>query len=186
MLSPLGQDYPTGKTIKSLVYSLINSKDDFPLVIDADGLNVIDDPSALKTSGRDIVITPHPGEFARLTGSSVEDIQKNRISSACDFAKNHGVTVVLKGAYTIIAGKNGEMFINPYGNPGMATAGSGDVLTGIIASLIGQGAGTYASAVAAVYIHSMAAGLATSIKGDHGVIASDMIDSIPFAISSIT
>jgi len=181
----VGPGLSKGNTISKRVKSIILSKKiKVPLVIDADGLNAISDPSIFKKSGKDIIITPHPGEFSRLTGKRIEDIQKDRMGSASRFASKYGVTIVLKGAYTVIAGM-GKLFINPTGNPGMASAGVGDVLTGIIASLIGQGVGIFNSAAAGAFIHGMAGNLAVSIKGEHGLIASDIIDSIPYTLGSI-
>jgi NAD(P)H-hydrate epimerase len=181
----IGPGLSKGKNVIKIVSGLIRSKKiKVPLVIDADGLNAITDPSILKAAGKEMVLTPHPGEFSRLCGKPIDEIQRNRIISASRFADKYGVTTVLKGAYTVIAG-GGRTFINPTGNPGMASAGVGDVLTGIIASLIGQGADVFNSAVAGTYIHGMAGNLAASIKGEHGLIASDIIDSIPYTLASI-
>ncbi|MFH1710492.1 MAG: NAD(P)H-hydrate dehydratase [bacterium] len=181
----IGPGLSKGKNISKLVSSIILSKKTkAPMVIDADGLNAISDPSIFKRSKKDIIITPHPGEFSRLCGSSIEEIQRDRIGSAARFASKYGVTTVLKGAYTVIAG-GGRVFVNPTGNPGMASAGVGDVLTGIIASLIGQGIDPFNAAAAGAYIHGMAGNMAASIKGEHGLIASDMIDSIPYTLASI-
>jgi ADP-dependent NAD(P)H-hydrate dehydratase / NAD(P)H-hydrate epimerase len=181
----IGPGLSKNKEISRIVNGLIRSKKiKVPLVIDADGLNAISDPSILKASGKHIVLTPHPGEFSRLCGRSIEEIQRDRINSAKRFADKFGVTLVLKGAYTVIAGE-GRVFINPTGNPGMASAGVGDVLTGIIASLIGQGVDAFDSAVAGTYIHGAAGNMASSIKGERGLIASDIISSIPYALASI-
>jgi NAD(P)H-hydrate epimerase len=181
----LGPGLSRSKDAVKLVNSLILSrKIKVPMVIDADGLNAISDPSILKRSGKDIILTPHPGEFSRLSGKKVEEIQRDRTGSAGRFASKYGITIVLKGAYTVISGK-GRTYINPTGNPGMASAGVGDVLTGIIASLIGQGVETFKAAVAGAYVHGMAGNLAVSIKGEHGIIASDIIDSIPYTLASI-
>ncbi len=175
----IGPGLSRGNTAAGIVKKvLLSKKVKVPIVIDADGLNAISDPSILKKSGKDMVITPHPGEFSRLTKKSVRSIQNDRTGSAASFASKFGVTVVLKGAETVIAGK-GKIFINPVKNPALATAGSGDVLTGIVASLIGQGVDSFHAAVAAAFIHGMAGNRASSKKGDRGVIASDIIDSIP-------
>lgn len=181
----IGPGLSKGRNISQLVNSLISSKVSVPIVIDADGLNAVSDPAIFKKSAKDIVITPHPGEFSRLTGKTVDDIQRDRMGSASRFATDFGITVVLKGAYTVIAGKDKEIFINPVGNPGMASAGVGDVLTGIITSLIGQGMSGFDAAVAGTYIHGMSANLATSIKSEHSTIASDIIDSIPYTYGSL-
>jgi NAD(P)H-hydrate epimerase len=181
----VGPGLSKGKNIPKIINSLMLSKKiRVPMVIDADGLNAISDPSIFKKSGKEIIITPHPGEFSRLSGKKIEEIQRDRIGSASRFAAKYGVTIVLKGAYTVIAGK-GKTFVNPTANPGMASAGVGDVLTGIIASLIGQGVDAFNAAVAGAYIHGMAGNLAVSIKGERGLIASDIIDSIPYTLASI-
>lgn len=181
----VGPGLSKGKNITGIVNGLLRAKKiSVPLVLDADALNAITDPSILKKSGKDIIITPHPGEFSRLTGKKIEEIQKDRIDSASRFAAKYGITVVLKGAYTVIAGA-GKTFVNPTGNPGMASAGVGDALTGIIASLVGQGTDTLNAAVAGSYIHGMAGNLAVSIKGERGVTASDIIDSIPYTLASV-
>ena len=178
----LSMNRSTAKLVADLLVSGIVR---VPIVIDADGLNSISDPQILKRSAKDIVITPHPGEFARLTRCTVTDIEKDRMGHARRFAEEYGITVLLKGAYTVIAGKGKKLFINPVGNPAMATAGVGDVLCGIITSLIGQGVNSFDAAVAGAYIHGMAGNIASSIKGEHGLIASDIIENIPFAIKSI-
>ncbi len=182
----LGPGLSKGPAVSKLVREVILSKGNaLPIVLDADGLNAITDPSIFKRSIKKIVITPHPGEFSRLTGQSVESIQKDRMGSAVKFAVKYGVTVVLKGAYTVIAGSDKRLHVNPTGNPGMATAGAGDVLSGIIASLIGQGLSGFDAAVAGAYIHGLAGDLSVTLKGEHGVIASDIMDSIPYAMNMI-
>jgi len=181
----VGPGLSNGGNVKQIMTKLLTGKIKVPIVIDADGLNAISDPEILKKPELDIVITPHPGEFSRLLGKSVDEIQKDRMGFASRFAVEYGVTVVLKGAYTVIAGREKQIFINPTGNPGMATAGSGDVLTGIIAGLIGQGMKSFDAAVAGAYIHGMAANMASSIKGIHGIVAGDIIDSVPYTIDSI-
>jgi len=182
----IGPGLSKSRNISKLINGLMLSENiEVPMVIDADGLNAIDKPEIFKKSGKDIVITPHPGEFSRLIGKPADEIQRDRMGHASRFAIEHGITVVLKGAYTVIAGKDKQLFVNPIGNPAMASAGVGDVLTGIIASLIGQGLSSFNAAVAGAYIHGMAANLATSIKGQYGLIASDIIDSIPYTIESI-
>ena len=181
----VGPGLSKGKEIDKLVKGLILSRKlKVPIVIDADGLNAISDPSVLKGCGKEIIITPHPGEFARLTGKTVEDIQRDRTGITARFSSEYGVTTVLKGAFTVIAG-SGKIFINPTGNPGMASAGVGDVLTGIIASLIGQGTGTFNSAVAGVFIHGMAGNFSVSMKGQRGIIASDIMEAVPYTLDSL-
>lgn len=154
-----------------------------PLVLDADALNAIAyDVSILKKLKTTAIVTPHPGEMARLTGKTVEDIQKDRINTAKEFACKWKVITVLKGWRTIIALPDETIYINLTGNPGMATAGTGDVLTGIIASLIAQGIHPDYAACTGVYIHGLAGDMAASKIGEYGIIASDLIEEIPYAI----
>ncbi len=157
-----------------------------PLVLDADALNCISrDINILKKLKADAVITPHPGEMARLMGISTEEVQNNRINIARDFAARWKVVTVLKGSRTVIAGADGRIFINPTGNPGMSTAGTGDVLTGIIAGLIAQGMKCLDAAVAGVYIHGLAGDRAAKVMGEHGLIAGDLVRELPYAIKEI-
>jgi len=167
-----------------LRYVLENSG--VPVLIDADGLNALEgDTSILKDRQIPIIITPHPGEMSRLTGLSIESIQENRIEAARSFAVNYRVTVVLKGHQTVVAAPSGEVFINNNGNPGMATAGSGDVLSGIIAGLVAQGLRALQAAVAGVFIHGHCGDQATHTKGQRGLIAGDLIDHLPHTIREL-
>jgi NAD(P)H-hydrate epimerase len=154
-----------------------------PLIVDADGLFALTDHLSIlrKNRSRQIVFTPHFGEFSRLTGVSSRDIERQKFDLAKEFSKTYGVTLVLKGAPTIIATPSGYVFVNPTGNPGMSTAGSGDVLAGVIGALLGQGLTQDASAVSGVYLHGTAGDLAAQKKGIHGMIASDMIRFLPDA-----
>ena len=183
----IGPGISTHKSIYNIVRSIAkNAK--IPLVIDADALNVIaEDTDIFSKFQKEVVITPHPGEMSRLTGLDISYIQQNRIEVAKKYAGLWGVTIVLKGARTIIADKNGEIFINPTGNSGMATAGSGDALSGIIASLIGQGVSPFEAAIAGTYIHGLAGDIAAQVKGLYGLNAMDIVENIPYAIlKSIT
>jgi len=156
-----------------------------PLVLDADGLNIIAKDVA-KLDGRDrtLVITPHPGEMARLIGGSVKDVQANREGVASEFAIKHVVTVVLKGWRTLIAHPDGSIAVNTTGNPGMAKGGSGDILTGIVAAMLAQyardnSARSVARAVeAAVYLHGLAADLAVLEQDEHTLLATDTVSHI--------
>ena len=157
-----------------------------PKVIDADGLNALaEDKNCLSELGGQTVLTPHPGEMARLTGKTISDIQSNRINIAVDFAKEYGVILVLKGVPTVIAEPNGEAYLNTTGNPGMASGGTGDVLTGTIAGFIAQGLDAKGSAILGVYIHGLAGDLASMDKGEAGLIAGDLIDFLPKAIRKV-
>ena len=156
---------------------------DKPMVIDADALNILAMKKSLLERLRcETVITPHPAEMARLVQKSASEIQEDRINIAKKFADEYGLTVVLKGAGTVIAANDGRVSINPTGNNGMATAGSGDVLAGVITSLIGQGLYPYDAAVAGVYLHGLAGDIAASDKGVAGIMASDIAENIPKAI----
>src|SRR5258706_13190984 len=121
-----------------------------------------------------MVITPHPGEMSRLTGMTIAEIQANRVDVARKFAREHEVIVVLKGHRTLIASPGGEVWANPTGNPGMATGGTGDVLTGIVAGLIAQHPRRVLEARAlAVYLHGLAGGLACEELGENSLVATD-------------
>jgi hydroxyethylthiazole kinase-like uncharacterized protein yjeF len=157
-----------------------------PLVIDADALNAVArDIEILKDLKTTAVVTPHPGEMARLTGKTPEQIQKDRINVAREFALKWKVITVLKGWRTVIALPDGTIYINTTGNPGMATAGTGDVLTGLIASFMGQGIQPELAALLGVYIHGSAGDRASSKYGEYGAMAGDLVEEIPFAIKDL-
>ena len=125
-----------------------------------------------------VVLTPHPGEMARLLSSSVSDVQSNRINIAKKFAEEYGVVLVLKGANTIVATPLGEVFFNMTGNPGMSTGGSGDALAGITLSLLSQGFSAQEAAKAAVYLHGEAGDKATAKHGERGMLPTDLIEEL--------
>lgn len=155
-----------------------------PLVLDADGLNAFADcPEKLNGELRPLIITPHPGEMARLCNCSVAEVQASRMQRARSFAHEHAVTVVLKGHRTLVATPGGEVWVNPTGNPGMATGGTGDVLTGMIAGCVAQNPGRALEAtVLAVYLHGLAGDLASDQVGERSLVASDLIRAVPDAI----
>jgi len=158
-----------------------------PVVIDADGLNAIsEDISILKEAsekGGRIIITPHPGEAARLLGVSAKEVQSDRIGFAKKLFEKTGSTVILKGAGTIVA--SGEkVFINPTGNPGMASAGTGDVLSGIIGAFLSQGVPDVSSACAAVYLHGLCGDEVVKRRGEIGLLATDILNELPALINS--
>lgn len=166
---------------KNLVQSVITNCEK-PLVIDADALNCIcNKPEILKNLKAPAIITPHPGEMARLLHSTPKTVNSNRENTAIDFAKKFGVVTVLKGAGTIIASPDGEVYINHTGNSGMATGGSGDVLSGIIGSLLVQGASPINAAAAGVFLHGTIGDLAAEKLGKISMLPTDMIDMIPTA-----
>ena len=174
----------------TLVHQLIkeNREQELELrmVIDADGLNAIAKAKELfPLLGEDAVLTPHLGEMARLTDSPITELVANRISTAEEFAQKYGVTLILKGAPTVISETKGKVWINSTGNPGMATAGMGDVLTGVIAGLMAQKVSSVKAATLGVYLHGLAGDIAAETSGRHGLIASDVLRTIPQAISSL-
>ena len=181
----LGPGLTAEGPVKKLVLRLVwESK--IPLVIDADGVNCLaEDVKILGKAKAPIVITPHPGEMARLVGSTAKDVQVDRLGIASRFAKENKVIVVLKGARTIIAEPSGKIFINPTGNPGMATAGTGDVLAGMIGGFIAQGYSPLDACNMAVYMHGLAGDEVAKKKGEVGMIATDIVDMLPQTISSI-
>lgn len=157
------------------------------LVIDADGINnLAQNPKRLKKAKAKVILTPHPGEMSRLIKKSIKDIQKNRQAIALETAERLNCIIVLKGHRTVVADPSGKSFVNPSGNPGMASAGVGDVLTGMIGGLAAQGLSPWDAAVAGVYLHGYAGDLAAREKGEYGMIASDLVDQIPYAISKNT
>lgn len=166
---------------KNLVQSVITNCEK-PLVIDADALNCIcNKPEILKNLKAPAIITPHPGEMARLLQSTPKTVNSSRENTAINFAKKFGVVTVLKGAGTIIASPDGEVYINHTGNSGMATGGSGDVLSGIIGSLLAQGASPINATAAGVFLHGTIGDLAAEKLGKISMLPTDMIDMIPTA-----
>ncbi|AEE97027.1 bifunctional ADP-dependent NAD(P)H-hydrate dehydratase/NAD(P)H-hydrate epimerase [Mahella australiensis] len=159
---------------------------DIPIIVDADGLNAIaQQKDLLKNSKGNIILTPHPGEMSRLTGLPIGQIQCQRIDIARDFARQHNVVMVLKGAATVTACPSGWTYINSTGNAGMATAGSGDVLTGVIAAMACQYRCFDKASYIGAFIHGLAGDKAVENKGMHGLVAGDIIEMIPAAIKYI-
>ncbi|MBY0357503.1 MAG: NAD(P)H-hydrate dehydratase [Candidatus Obscuribacterales bacterium] len=163
----------------SLVHELIK-KIRIPTVIDADGLNALaQNPKVLADTEGGFIFTPHPKELSRLLDKSTKEIQADRIGSAQEAAKRFGAVIVLKGSNTIVATPDGDVYIITTGNSGMATAGSGDVLTGVIAGLLAQGMSLEGAALAGAYIHGAAGDLAADDLGEDGMIAGDISASVP-------
>lgn len=151
-----------------------------PIVLDADGINLVAEHiDILKTAKVPIVMTPHPGEMARLMGTTVKDVQAHRLEYAKKFAAQYQVVLVLKGSGTMVAHPNGTVCYNPTGNPGMAVGGSGDVLAGMIASLLAQGHDAYLSAVGGVYLHGMAGDLCAKRFSQRAMLPTDIIGQLP-------
>lgn len=156
------------------------------LIIDADGINIISrNIDILKETSADILLTPHPGEMARLTGLSVEEINSNRIKVSREFAQKYNATVLLKGANTVIASPDADTYINPTGSPALSRGGSGDLLTGIIASLTAQGISLCNAAVAGAYIHGLAGDMAEKRYTSFCSTIERIYDCIPEALSQI-
>jgi NAD(P)H-hydrate epimerase len=178
----LGREPSVGEFVRTLV-----ERSTVPLVLDADALTVLaDDPSCLVgREERDVIITPHPGEMARLTGSSVDEVQANRIEVASNFAATRHVYVVLKGHRTIIATPEGRVFINPTGNAGMATGGTGDLLTGMIAAWVAQLLDAEAACRIAVFLHGAAGDLAEASEGEVSMTATDVAGLLGKALGKL-
>jgi NAD(P)H-hydrate epimerase len=154
-----------------------------PLVLDADGLNAFQGKTDLLDGrNRPLVLTPHPGEMSRLAGISIKAVQADRLRVARDFAREHHLILVLKGNRTIVALPEGTAWVNPTGNPGMATGGTGDILTGMTAGIIAQMPNDVArAAVAAVYLHGLAGDVACETLGEHSLVATDLLNGLPGA-----
>lgn len=181
----IGMGYSQNGKIKHIM-KMVMQKFTKPVVIDADGINFLaKNQGILKSKKCPAVLTPHPGEFSRLTGLSIDEVNSNRIFLASKFANELGSVVLLKGAATVISSVDGEIRINPTGNSGMATAGSGDVLSGIIAGLLAQGMSTFDSASIGAYVHGLSGDIAADKLSEYSVIAGDLIDNIPYAFKKI-
>ena len=173
----LGRTNSTQRLVSKVISKLAK-----PVVIDADALNALSENLELLRKAQNMILTPHPGEMAGLLGVSTAQIQKNRKKVAKDFVNRYNIILVLKGHQTIVAQKNKKLYINKTGNPGMAKAGSGDVLTGIISAFLAQRLDGFTAAKYAVYLHGLAGDLAAKEKTQMAMIASDIIGKIPQAI----
>jgi NAD(P)H-hydrate epimerase len=178
-----------GPDVTVFVQELV-AKSESPLVLDADALNALSsDPDRLQSGGegaRPIVITPHPGEMARLANTSVDEVQASRLDVARDFAVQHQIYVVLKGYRTLIATPEGRVFINPLGNPGMATGGTGDVLAGVLAAWLAQLLDAEAACKIAVYLHALAGDLTEADEGEVAMTAGDLAAHLGDAALELT
>ncbi|MBQ5545666.1 MAG: NAD(P)H-hydrate dehydratase [Clostridia bacterium] len=171
----IGSGMGRGDDVRTVVEQVIRHCE-VPLIIDADGLNAIkDDLGVLSEAKAPIVMTPHPGEMARLVGKTNDEVQSQRLEVASSFAMTFGVYLVLKGANTVCATPDGRVMINLTGNPGMSKAGSGDVLSGLIGSLLAQGMAPEVAAAAAVHIHGMAGDKAADSFSQHSMTPNDII-----------
>ncbi len=158
-----------------------------PMVIDADGLNAVsENPLVLKKAKAPVIVTPHPGEMARLIRKTGKEVQRDRKKVAKLFSFGYNVITVLKGYHTLVASPTGKLYVNPTGNPGMAKGGCGDVLTGIIGSFLGQGMSPFAAACNGVYVHGLAGDLAVKEKGEVSLLAGDLLKFLPSAFKKVT
>ena len=156
-----------------------------PLILDADAINALEKNVDWLDDLKAVVLTPHPKEMSRLTGLSTQEIQKNRISTAIEFAQKKSVILLLKGAPSLIATPDGNVYINPTGNPGMATGGSGDVLTGIIAGLAAQNISPKNASIAGAYIHGYSGDIFSEVESQTSLIAGDLLRNLPNAFKQI-
>jgi NAD(P)H-hydrate epimerase len=174
----LGPGVGTLKETQSLILNLVKNLD-IPLILDADALTALaTQPKLLPAGNPALILTPHPGEMARLVGTTVKEVQGDRIGMSRNFSHAWNAFLVLKGHRTLIATPRQEIFINPTGNPGMATGGTGDVLTGMIGGLISQGGDIPGSLRAAVYLHGEAGDRAAREKGERSLVATDLLEQI--------
>jgi NAD(P)H-hydrate epimerase len=183
----IGPGLGTAPGTVAFVHALVE-RSGVPLVLDADALNAFTaDPDRLMgTDGRDVIVTPHPGEFSRLAGVTTEEVQAHRVELARTFAASHQLYVVLKGHRTVIATPDERVFINPGGNAGMATGGMGDLLTGIIAGWLGQLLDAEAACKLGVYVHGSAGDLAEAAEGEVALMASDVLAQLGDAVLELT
>jgi len=174
----LGPGIPRGEETSALLGALLGRLE-IPCVIDADGLNAIGDQARLLREAKcPVLLTPHPGEMSRLMGKPTGEIQRARMETAREYASLTGALVVLKGARTIIAMGDGRIWINPTGNPGMATGGTGDVLAGLLGGLLAQGLSREDAALVGVFAHGLAGDRGVQRTGRLGLIASDLLDGL--------
>ena len=179
----LGPGLGQSAAVRDLVAAVIRQAA-APLVLDADGLNAVGrQTNSFRQRPAPLIVTPHPGEFARLLGTDVATVQANRQELAGQFAAAHGVVLVLKGHKTVVTDGR-RIYVNATGNAGMATGGTGDVLTGLIAAVLGQGLEPFEAAQLGVHLHGLAGDLARDELGEAGLIASDLLSYLPRAFRS--
>lgn len=181
----IGPGLSQHKETQALIRKVVSAIDK-PMVIDADGLNALAGHLniLLTTKNQELatIMTPHPGEMARLIGKTVKFVQKDRKKVAKDFVKKYNVTLVLKGHHTVVASPHKKIYINKTGNPGMASGGVGDVLTGIIASFVGQGLSSFDAARIGVYVHGLTGDLAAKEKGQLSLTATVLLNKLPIVL----
>jgi NAD(P)H-hydrate epimerase len=178
----IGVSHATQSILRWLLRNL-----DMPWVIDADGLNnLVLEIDRLRHAKVAPVLTPHPGEMARLTGKTTAEVNADRVRVARSFAMEHRCYLVLKGARTVIATPDGKAFINPTGNPGMASAGMGDVLAGILVALLGQGLTPEDAMKLGVYLHGFVGDRVARDKSEIGLIATDIVEGLPSGLRDLS
>jgi ADP-dependent NAD(P)H-hydrate dehydratase / NAD(P)H-hydrate epimerase len=181
----IGPGLTTHPEVVALVRRLLPRLDQ-PVVVDADGLNALAGEAVrLRDVPGPVVITPHPGEMARLLGRAVDEVQRDRTATARDAARTLRVVVVLKGARTVVASPDGRVYVIPTGNAAMATGGMGDVLTGAVAAFLGQRVPPFEAAACAAYLHGLAGDLAAASRGELGLLAHEVADDIPRALARV-
>jgi NAD(P)H-hydrate epimerase len=178
----ISRDPSTADFVRAIV-----GKSQTPIVLDADGLNAFEGRAhELNGAVRTLVLTPHPGEMARLTGLTTSAIQRDRINAARAFARDHQLILVLKGDRTLVANAQGEVWVNTTGNPGMATGGTGDILTGVVAGMLAQNPKhAFLAVLAAVFLHGLAGDVAEESTGEQSLVATDLITALPEAFRRI-
>ena len=181
----IGPGISGNKETQALVRSLLG-KIGKPVILDADGINAFaGQVDLLNKATAPLVLTPHMGEMARLLDKDINEVKKNRKEIALEFAHQYNIVLVLKGHETIVARPDGAIYMNATGNVGMATAGTGDVLTGMIASFVGQGMDAFNAAAAGVYFHGLAGDLAAREKGALSLIATDLLNKLPEVLKAL-
>ncbi|MCX5668084.1 MAG: NAD(P)H-hydrate dehydratase [Candidatus Omnitrophica bacterium] len=181
----IGPGISRNKETQTLVRSLLG-KIGKPVILDADGINAFaGQVDSLKKATAPLILTPHMGEMARLLDKDIEDVKKNRKDIALEFAHQYNIVLVLKGHETIVARPDGAIYMNATGNVGMATGGTGDVLTGMIASFVGQGMDAFNAAAAGVYLHGLVGDLAAKEKGALSLIATDLLNKLPEVLKAL-
>jgi NAD(P)H-hydrate epimerase len=180
----LGRSPGTTQFLERLLLS--EPRPALPTVVDADGLNSLSRlPDWWQRLGGQVALTPHPGEMATLASTSIAQVQQDRIATARQWAMRWNATLALKGAHTVVAAPDGLVRVSPFANPALASGGTGDVLTGIIAGLMAQGLTPYEATCCGVYLHGQAAEAVRRARGDTGTLASDLIERLPETISQL-
>lgn len=184
-VAAIGPGISQNKETQHLVRNLM-AKLNKPIVLDADGINaLVGHLDILKNAKSPLALTPHPGEMSRLSGKDISEIQNNRKGIALEFAREYNTILVLKGARTVVAAPNGDVYENQTGNSGMATGGTGDVLTGMIGGFAAQGLDLFTASVLGVYFHGLAGDLAVKEKGVLSLLATDLLNKLPDVLKAL-